>query len=121
MENGIKIKKTNSASELVYHEMLTAVAALVMIFLLSTFIEAPVEGPAELSGLPSEIIKAPWIFLGIQQTLKFLPAWLAGIVIPLAVMVIIICIPLLPESSGKRLLTAVLAGAIVITIWGYFS
>jgi hypothetical protein len=115
------VTKTNSSSDLVYREMLTAVAALVMVFFLSVFFDAPVEGPAELSGLPSEIIKAPWIFLGIQQTLKFLPPWLAGIVIPLTVLVITLCIPLPAESWGKLLLAAALAGAFLVTIWGYLS
>jgi hypothetical protein len=121
LETARVVKKTNSSSDLVHREMLTAVAALVVLFFLSAFFDAPVEGPAELSGLPSEVIKAPWIFLGIQQTLKFLPACLAGIVIPLTALVITLCIPLAAESWGKRLLAAVLAGAVLVTIWGYLS
>jgi hypothetical protein len=109
--------------DLLRKEGLAALIALAAVGLLSVLVDAPIEGPADPSGLAAENVKAPWIFVGIQQMLRYLPPILAGIAIPAAVL---LALALIPYSCGNRILTRIvfwgIAGAVVVlTVWGYFA
>lgn len=72
--------------------------AYVILFLcavLSIFVTAPLEQ----SSLEPHIIKGPWFFLGIQELLKYIPPFWAGIVFP---SVPILCLGLLPVTHLRR-------------------
>ncbi len=104
-------------------EGLAALIALAAVGLLSVLADAPIEGPADPSGLAAEHVKAPWIFVGIQQMLRYLPPILAGIAIPAGVL---LALALIPYAYGNRVFTRIvfwgIAGAVVVlTVWGYFS
>lgn len=118
--NGPRIK---SVPDLVRKEVLAAVVALAAVCLLSALLDAPLQGPADVGGLAASDVKAPWIFVGIQQVLKFLPALLAGVLLPLAAVMLVGVIPYLPEKRELR--TIVFFGTaltvLVLTIWGYLS
>jgi hypothetical protein len=107
---------------LVRKEALAALAAGALMCLLSAVLDAPLEGPADAGGIPSHTVKAPWIFLGIQQLLRFLPTGLAGIILPLTALAGLAVIPWVP--SGKRGSAAALFFGIVLissvlTLWGF--
>jgi hypothetical protein len=110
-----------SVPNLVSKEALAALAAGALVCVLSAILDAPLEGPADAGGIPAHSVKAPWIFLGIQQLLRFLPTGLAGIILPLTALAGLAVIPLVP--SGKRRFAAVLFFGIVLvssvlTLWG---
>lgn len=97
--------------------------ALAAVGLLSVLADAPIEGPADPSGLAAEHVKAPWIFVGIQQMLRYLPPVLAGIAIPAGVLLVLALVPYL---YGKLILTRIVfwgiaAAVVVLTVWGYFA
>jgi quinol-cytochrome oxidoreductase complex cytochrome b subunit len=92
--------------------------------------DAPTGGPADPSGLPAENVKAPWIFVGIQQTLRYLPAVVAGVMLPLAALLIIALLPFVSFPSASKRGNSGIGAAIffglaiitlVFTVWGYFS
>jgi hypothetical protein len=78
--------------DLVYTEL---IAMLVMTFILivwSTALKAPLEQPATSAKAPNPS-KAPWYFLGLQEMLVYYDPWMAGIVLPLMIIMGLICIP----------------------------
>jgi quinol-cytochrome oxidoreductase complex cytochrome b subunit len=116
-------RRIRSVPDLVRKEGLAALIALAAVGLLSVLTDAPIEGPADPSGLATEHVKAPWIFVGIQQMLRYLPPILAGIAIPVGVL---LALALLPYAYRKRILTRVLfwgivAAVVILTVWGYFA
>lgn len=118
--SGTRIK---SVPDLVRKEALAAVIALSAVCLLSALLDAPLQGPADPGGLAASDVKAPWIFVGIQQILKFLPALLAGVLLPLAAVLLVGAIPYLPERRGLRSLIffGTALTVLILTIWGYLS
>jgi hypothetical protein len=109
--------------DLVRKEALAALLALLAISALAAGLDPPLEGPADPGGLPAQGVKAPWIFVGIQQMLRHLPTFAAGIALPLAAL----CgIALLPFVRGKPILSktiffVICTAAVVLTLWGYFA
>jgi len=109
--------------DLLRKEGLAALIALAAVGLLSALVDAPIEGPADASGLAAEHVKAPWIFVGIQQMLRFLPPIVAGVAIPLG---ILLALALIPYAYGKPALIrvaffGVAATVIFLTVWGYVA
>ena len=119
----LNVPRIKSVPNLVRKEGLIALLAIALVCLLSALIDAPLQGPADTEGLPSATVKAPWIFVGIQEILKFLPPLLAGVVLPLAVSVLVGAVPFLPGPSAlRRLVFWIVVGAsCVLTLWGYVS
>ncbi|AFM26319.1 hypothetical protein Desti_3673 [Desulfomonile tiedjei DSM 6799] len=109
---------------LVRKEMLAALLAFAVLGIVSALWDAPLSVPADPSGIPEQDVKAPWIFVGIQQMLRYFPPFVAGILLPLAATAALAAIPyLLPRQP---LLISIIFGATVIlltalTLWGYFS
>jgi len=109
----------------VQKEALAAMLALVVMCLVSTFADAPVQGPADPSGIAAEHVKAPWIFVGIQQMLRYFPPFLAGVAVPLAGFLLIALVPFLPARSPfqrsllRVLIFGVLLATVMVTLWGY--
>ena len=122
-ETSGQTRRIRSVPDLLRKEGLAALIALAAVGLLSALVDAPLEGPADLAGLATEHVKAPWIFVGIQQMLQYFPPILAGIVIPLG---LLLALALVPYSYRSRTLTRVLffavaAAVVVLTVWGYFA
>lgn len=78
------------------------IITLLICSILSVFVQAPLEqGPLEPS-----VIKGPWFFLGVQELLKHIPPFWAGIVFPT---VPILCLGLLPIAYLRRKCLAILS------------
>lgn len=111
-----------SVPDLLHKEALAACIVLAVVCLLSAGSDAPIGEAADPTGIPAEHVKAPWIFLGIQQMLRFLPASVAGIVLPLAALALLAAVPFFP-SGKQRLAFLLVLGIIVVssilTVWGY--
>jgi hypothetical protein len=120
-----KPSRIPSNPNLVMMEIAAAMLTLVGVCLVSAVLDAPVTGPADPLGIPSEGAKAPWIFVGIQQLLRYFPPIIAGICFPLAALVAISALPLVPGQTtlGRYASTCILFGisiaGTIVTIWGY--
>lgn len=115
-------RRIKSTPDLVRKEALAAVVVFAVVCLVSGVWDAPLEGPADPMGIPAENVKAPWIFLGIQQLLRYLPAWLAGVVVPVAALAAFGFVPYLWRIRGKSAATCVCGIVLVflaLTVWGY--
>jgi quinol-cytochrome oxidoreductase complex cytochrome b subunit len=114
-------KSKISAEVLLKREILLAAVTLSAVFLLSAMLDAPLNAPISSEGLTPENVKAPWIFLGVQQLLKRLPPMFAGVFIPALFLAWALALPFLPEraqSLGGSFFLALLAGYAALTIWG---
>lgn len=122
--NSSQSPRIGSHPDLLRKEFVAALVSLAALCILAALVDAPIGGPADPTGLPAEHVKAPWIFVGIQQLLRYLPAIVAGVIFPVAALLIIALVPFSP-SARRRLYAAVFmfltVTALVLTIWGYLS
>ncbi len=119
--------------ELVLRETIAALVAVIMLIALSVFIDAPLEEIADpsFSMNPS---KAPWYFLGLQELLVYFTPWIAGVVIPVFVIIGLMAIPYIDvgrqerkdtvvftyEKQIRRLFSAGLCLWIILTVVGLY-
>ncbi len=119
------VPKIQSVPHLLRMEILAGLVALVAVALVSSWADAPLQGPADPSGAAAEGVKAPWIFVGIQLILRWMPPLYAGIVLPLAALLIIGLIPYLPRDASRTpvpstiMFVSVIALMVAVTVWGY--
>jgi len=118
---------------LVLREIIAAIIAVILLMGLSMFIDAPLEEIADpsFSMNPS---KAPWYFLGLQELLVYFTPWIAGVVIPVLVIIGLMAIPYIDvgrqerqdtvvfiyEKQIRRLFSAGLCLWIVLTVVGLY-
>ncbi len=100
--------RIKSFPTLVHKEGLAAIMAAAALFLLSSVSDAPLQGPADPAASASPHIKAPWIFVGVQFMLKFIPPLIAGVLIPLALLMVWVGLPFLRASQHEKM-------------WAFFS
>jgi hypothetical protein len=121
-ENLATANKIKSVPDLLRKEALAAVVVLILVLLMSAAWDAPLEGPVDPGGLPAEHVKAPWIFVGIQQMLRYLPAVVAGVLLPVVALVALGLVPSM-TAFGRRITGVVFFGIVLafltLTIWGY--
>jgi len=121
--NATSSQKIKSVPDLLRKEALAAVLVLALALLVSAVFDAPIEGPADPAGLPDENVKAPWIFVGIQQLLRYLHPLAAGVLFPLAAVVALCLVPLLSRYARRTaavIFAGIVFGFLILTIWGYF-
>jgi hypothetical protein len=109
--------------DLVRNEAIAVVSAMTAVFLISAVSDAPIGGPADSSGIPVENVKAPWIFLGIQQMLRYFPAVIGGVIIPFAGLLMLISIPFVSKRVDQPVQVvfwAIILISLGVTVWGYF-
>lgn len=116
-----KSPRIRTFPDLVRKEALAALVSLAAVALLSALADAPIDAAADLSGMPSEQVKAPAIFVGIQQMLRYLPSLAAGVILPLVGLLLLALVPFLPQKRtalGLLFFGTVLT-ALALTLWGY--
>jgi hypothetical protein len=75
---------------------------MIILTVWSITIDAPLEGPANPTRTPNPS-KAPWYFLGLQEMLVYFDPWIAGVVLPVLIVIGLILIPYLdvnPKGNG---------------------
>jgi quinol---cytochrome c reductase cytochrome c subunit, bacillus type len=77
---------------LVVREVLAFEVMVIILALVSLFINAPLEWIANPEHTPNPA-KAPWYFLGLQELLHYFPPIVAGVLIPALAVIALIAIP----------------------------
>jgi quinol-cytochrome oxidoreductase complex cytochrome b subunit len=117
-------------AELVRKEALFALIAMAVLVFVSVFFDAPLGKPADFA--PSDVyIQAPWFFLWVQELLRLFPPFVAGVLAPIGLLVLLAILPFVekrPDGTGVyfarelrpiRIAFAVLAAIIVgLTVRG---
>lgn len=86
---------------LVRIELIVALAVMLLLTVWSILIDAPLEQLADPARTPNPS-KAPWYFLGLQEMLVYFDAWIAGVVLPLLIIVGLAAIPYVdPNPHGN--------------------
>jgi hypothetical protein len=86
--------------DLVFMEFLTAVALTITLIVWALLINAPlmeIASPTR-SENPS---KAPWYFAGLQELLVYFDPWIAGVMIPMTIILCLIVIPYIDTKPGE--------------------
>jgi len=81
-----------SAPHLLLRELVLFQVCVIVLALISLFFDAPLEGLANPYRTPNPA-KAPWYFLGLQELLHYFPPIVAGVFLPLLVVVAVVMIP----------------------------
>src|SRR6266568_986534 len=85
---------------LLVREFFASVIVMVMVTLLSLYIDAPLRAPANPNFTPNPA-KAPWYFLGLQELLHYFPPTTAGILIPGFVLLGLIILPYVDRNPSR--------------------
>ncbi len=113
--------------EALFRAALAVELLVIALVLMSLVFNAPLEGVANPTVTPNPA-KAPWYFLGLQETLHYFPPVVAGVLIPGLLVMALVVIPYFNiniRGSGlflrnrRRNLTifASVAGALSIFLW----
>ena len=120
VEAAEKTRKVLVWPDLVYTELIAMVACAVILIVWAVLLEAPLEEPANAGRTPNPA-KAPWYFLGLQELLVYFDPWLAGILIPMMIMMGLMAIPYVdrnPKGNGYYTLRE-RKGAIAVFLFGF--
>ena len=86
---------------LVVREIIAFEIMVIVLALLSILFNAPLEWIANPEHTPNPA-KAPWYFLGLQELLHYFPPIVAGVILPLLVVVALIVIPYFPINVKRE-------------------
>lgn len=95
-------EKVHTWPHLLSIEFLVAIIFMLGLVVWSTFLNAPLEEPAN-PGVTPNPSKAPWYFLGLQEMLVYFDPWIAGVVLPTIIIIGLIAIPYIdtnPKGNG---------------------
>jgi hypothetical protein len=95
-------ERTSTWPEVVYLELIGLLIATSLLIVWSIVLKAPLEDPANPALTPNPA-KAPWYFLGLQELLVYFDPWMAGVVVPVLIIVGLCAIPYLdfnPRGNG---------------------
>jgi hypothetical protein len=111
---------------LVYTELFAIIGATAFLIAWAIIFKSPLEEPANPTWAPNPA-KAPWYFLGLQEMLVYFDPWIAGVVLPVLIVIGLIAIPFLdinPKGNGyytfkerKFAITAFLSGWLILWIY----
>jgi menaquinol-cytochrome c reductase cytochrome b/c subunit len=97
VQPGAKEEMVYTWPYLVSIEAIMAVAMILALTIMSTFVNAPLLDLANADCTPNPA-KAPWYFLGLQELLLHMNPALAGVIVPTAVLVLLGMIPYIDQD-----------------------
>ena len=80
-------------------ELVAMVGCTAILIFWSILVRAPLEPPADPYTAPNPA-KAPWYFLGLQELLVYFDPWIAGVLIPVLIVVGLCALPYLDRQPG---------------------
>ena len=86
-------------SELVRREGVVALAGMTALILMSAFFDAPLGKPADFAPVTTHI-QAPWFFLWVQELLRVFSPFVAGVLAPFGVLVLLASLPFVEKSPN---------------------
>ncbi len=96
-----EIRAFISKDDLFFREFITAIFVAVALIVLTLLIPVPIGPAVNLSGNAGDV-RAPWIFIWVQNLLRDLPPLWAGILAPLGLLVALALIPFLDRRGPGR-------------------
>jgi quinol-cytochrome oxidoreductase complex cytochrome b subunit len=84
---------------LVLREFTAALTAIILLWILSIVVNAPLEEKANPALTPNPA-KAPWYFVGLQELLAYFDPWIAGVMIPTIGILGLMAIPYLDVNRS---------------------
>lgn len=82
---------------LVYIELFTIIAGTIFLIAWAIIFKSPLEEPANPTWAPNPA-KAPWYFLGLQEMLVYFDPWIAGVTLPVLIIIGLIAIPYIDKN-----------------------
>ncbi|HZW82110.1 MAG TPA: hypothetical protein VFF14_01635 [Candidatus Deferrimicrobium sp.] len=108
-----------SSKNLFIKEVIATLIFLTCIILLSLLWQAGVGANPNTQLV--EKVAAPWIFGPVQVLLIYLPAWIAGLIIPGMIILTLSCLPwvskLLGEKVARLAFTFVIISILFLLLW----
>jgi len=95
-------EKVDVWPHLISREFLAVMLCTIILLVWSIMMQAPLEGQANINVTPNPS-KAPWYFVGLQELLVYFDPWIAGVVIPTAIIMGLMAIPYIdtnPKGVG---------------------
>lgn len=86
---------------LIIREVICFQIVVILLAIISLFVDAPLEELANPQNTPNPA-KAPWYFLGLQELLHSFPPLVAGVLLPLLVVMALIVIPYFNVNVKKE-------------------
>jgi hypothetical protein len=86
---------------LFFRELLAALLAVLLLVLASLAFDAPLEDPADPARTPNPA-KAPWYFVGLQELLATFDPWVAGVAVPLVIVLGLAAVPYLDPARSAE-------------------
>jgi hypothetical protein len=119
-----KISAKIPRDRLLTRELFTALTALILLCWLALLAPAPLSGPGGAGASAETAVQAPWIFVGLQTLLRWLPPFWAGVALPLAALVFLALLPLdkrfgLSSSATAILFFSLFFSAAALTLYGF--
>ena len=90
---------------LIMREIVCFQVIVIVLVLLALFFNAPLDELANPQHTPNPA-KAPWYFIGLQELIHSFPPLLAGVLIPIAIIVALIIIPFFEKNLKRESLWA---------------
>lgn len=85
--------------DLVSREFIAIILACVVLCIWSLSVDAPLKAIADPNWTENPA-KAPWYFVGLQEVLVYFDPWIAGVSLPLLIIVGLMAIPFLDNNPG---------------------
>lgn len=114
-------RSTQSRRELVRRELWCVLAVTVLVMVAALFLPVHL-GQAPVASHGPEKVQAPWVFAGLQEMLRYLPAWAAGVALPLLGLLTLFLMPWLagrlPRIIWLPIFLALIVAGTGLTVLG---